>query len=192
MAISGAAANPNAGSGGVGITRNPIVSIVMSLLNLRLGVWIPHPKRKRQWLRPNHFEPGLLDLVDWRRNENSWMLRLSDGGHFDNLGLYEMIRRRVEFIVVSDAGADPEFAFSDLTETMVRVKQDFGARIVFDDPPGLEPLMPLAQAMPFPRESHRSKRASQGELTRLSRENEAQAQIEASNARSEFLSRGRE
>jgi hypothetical protein len=158
MAISGAAANPNAGSGGVGVTRNPIVSLVMSLLNLRLGVWVPHPRRKRQWMRPNHFEPGLLDLVDWRRDETSWTLRLSDGGHFDNLGIYEMIRRRTEFILVSDAGADPDYAFADLTEAMARVKQDFGARIVFDDVPALGPLMPGAEAMAFPRKGHRSKR----------------------------------
>jgi hypothetical protein len=158
MAISGAAANPNAGSGGVGVTRNPIVSLLMSLLNVRLGMWMPHPRRKRQWIRPNHFEPGLLDLVDWRRDETSWTLRLSDGGHFDNLGVYEMIRRRLAFIVVSDAGADPDYAFADLTEAMVRVKEDFGARIVFDDVLALGPLMPGAEAMPFPRNSHRSKR----------------------------------
>jgi predicted acylesterase/phospholipase RssA len=158
MAISGAAANPNAGSGGVGVTRNPIVSIVLSLLNLRLGVWVPNPTRKRQWIRPNHFEPGLLDLVDWRRNEKSWMLRLSDGGHFDNLGIYEMVRRRAEFIVVCDAGADPDYTFRDLTEAMARVKQDFGARIVFDDVPALGPLMPTADTMVFPRKGHRSKR----------------------------------
>jgi predicted acylesterase/phospholipase RssA len=158
MAISGAAANPNAGSGGVGITRNPIVSLVMSLLNVRLGMWVPNPGRKRQWVRPNHFEPGLLDLVDWRRTEASWTLRLSDGGHFDNLGIYEMVRRRAELIVVSDASADPDYSFSDLTEAMVRVKQDFGARIVFDDAPPLDALMPLADPLPFPLKTHRSKR----------------------------------
>lgn len=158
MAISGAAANPNAGSGGVGVTRNPIVSLVMSLLNVRLGMWVPHPRRRNQWIRPNHFEPGLLDLVDWRRDEKSWTLRLSDGGHFDNLGIYEMVRRRAEFIVLADAGADPGYAFADLTEAIVRVKQDFGARIVFDDDPALAPLMPLAKPLPFPLKAHRSKR----------------------------------
>ncbi len=157
MAISGAAINPDAGTGGVGVTRNPIVSIVLSLLNLRLGYWVPSPQREWRSLRPNHFEPGLLDLVDWDRDEKSSMLRLSDGGHFDNLGIYEMIRRRVEFIVVSDAGADPDFSFSDLTNALARAEQDFGARIVFDDVPALSPLMP-SQVLPFPREFHRSKR----------------------------------
>jgi predicted acylesterase/phospholipase RssA len=160
MAISGAAANPDAGSGGVGVTRNPIVSVVMALLNVRLGYWIanPNPARASTGRRPNHFEPGVFDIVDWKRNENSWTLRLSDGGHFDNLGLYELIRRRVEFIVVSDAGADPDYAFADLTNAIVRVEQDFGARIVFDDNPALHPLLPSVDLV-FPRNERKSERS---------------------------------
>ena len=43
MAISGAAANPWTASGGVGVTRNPLVSMLMALMNLRLGFWLPNP-----------------------------------------------------------------------------------------------------------------------------------------------------
>ena len=157
MAISGAAANPDAGSGGVGVTRNPIVSIVMSLLNIRLGYWIANPLKDGRFSRPNHFMPGLSDLVDQDRDETSRILRLSDGGHFDNLGLYELIRRRVEFIVVSDAGADPDCRFSDLTNAMARAEQDFGARIVFEDDPALAPLMPTVD-LAFPRSDRRAHR----------------------------------
>ena len=48
MAISGAAANPWAGSGGSGVTRNPLVSTLMALANLRLGYWAPNP-RENKW-----------------------------------------------------------------------------------------------------------------------------------------------
>lgn len=159
MAISGAAANPNAGSGGTGITRNPIVSIVMSMLNVRLGYWVPNPNpaKASQKIRPNHFNPGLTDLIDYQRNENSKILRLSDGGHFDNLGLYELIRRRVEFIVCCDAGADPDYAFGDLTNAIARAEQDFGAVIKFEDPE-LALLMPSG-VLDFPRRSPFSRRA---------------------------------
>ncbi len=159
MAISGAAANPNAGGGGTGITRNPIVSIVMSLFNVRLGYWVPNPNpaKTRQTTRPNHFDPGILDLIDYQRDESSRILRLSDGGHFDNLGLYELIRRRVEFIVCCDAGADPDYAFSDLTTALVRAEQDFGAVIKFEDPP-LKSLMP-SEILDFPRRALFSQRA---------------------------------
>jgi hypothetical protein len=51
-------------------------------------------------------------------HRNPWMFAngmvLSDGGHFDNLSLYELVPRRCRFIVVSDAGCDAEFAFEDL------------------------------------------------------------------------------
>jgi hypothetical protein len=157
MAISGAAANPNAGSAGTGVTRNPIVAIVMSLFNVRLGYWVPNPKRQRQNIRPNHFNPGLTDLIDYQRDESSYVLRLSDGGHFENLGLYELIRRRVEVIVCCDAGADPDYAFSDLTNAIVRAEQDFGAVIKFEDPE-LSFLMPSG-ILDFPRRSPFSRRA---------------------------------
>ncbi len=71
MAISGAAANPNAGRRRHRITRNPIVSIVMSLFNVRLGYWVPNPNpaKTRQSIKPNHFNPGVLDLIDYQRDE---------------------------------------------------------------------------------------------------------------------------
>lgn len=43
MAISGAAANPHTGVGGEGPARNRLVSLMMNLLNLRLGYWIQNP-----------------------------------------------------------------------------------------------------------------------------------------------------
>jgi len=43
MAISGAAVNPDAGCGGEGVTRQPFLSILMGMLNLRLGYWVPNP-----------------------------------------------------------------------------------------------------------------------------------------------------
>jgi hypothetical protein len=59
-------------------------------------------------------------------------LCLSGGGHFENLGLYEMVRRRCRFIVVSDAGRDPDAALADLGNAVRKVSIDFGARVRFD------------------------------------------------------------
>ncbi|MDP7448130.1 MAG: hypothetical protein QF689_06065, partial [Candidatus Latescibacteria bacterium] len=44
MAISGAAANPNTGVAGGGLMRNRLVSLLMSLLNVRLGYWGSNPR----------------------------------------------------------------------------------------------------------------------------------------------------
>ncbi len=136
MAISGAAANPNAGVGGVGLTRNPLVSLLMALLNLRLGYWAANPnleKEKKQ--RPNHFDSAKyeLGLGNLGYQEKLPFIQLSDGGHFENLAVYELIRRRMKVIVVCDGGADKDFSFSDLQITLRRINTDFGARIEFGD-----------------------------------------------------------
>jgi hypothetical protein len=58
---------------------------------------------------------------------------LSDGGHFDNLGLYEMVRRRCRFIVVIDAAADAEFRLECLGNALRKVRIDLNIPIVFGD-----------------------------------------------------------
>ena len=136
MAISGAAANPNTGVGGEGLTRNLFLSLVMSLLNLKLGYWACNPdpdKRPRHC--PNHFRPGAysfgnaLGVSGLGFNEHRRYLQLSDGGHFENTGIYELVRRRVKLIVACDGGADAEFSFSDFQTTIRRIEDDFGARV---------------------------------------------------------------
>jgi len=133
MTISGAAANPNSGVAGKGVTRNKLVSTLMSLLNLRLGYWTLRPdKRKRIPLGPNYLVPGLFQGVfGCGSHENSTFIELTDGGHFENLGLYELIRRRVQLIVLADGGADPGYIFDDLANAVERVRVDFGVQIRF-------------------------------------------------------------
>lgn len=138
MAISGAAANPNAGCGGTGLTRNRAVSLLMALLNLRLGYWLPNPTKSFWHLFgcPNHFHPGFTQLFAGH-HETASFIELSDGGHFENLGLYELVRRRLRLIIVCDGGADATFSFSDLNTVRRRIAADFGARIEFE--PGHDP-----------------------------------------------------
>jgi hypothetical protein len=56
-------------------------------------------------------------------------VNLSDGGHFENLGLYEMVARRCRLIVVCDAGADPEFKYEDLGNAIRKIRIDHGISI---------------------------------------------------------------
>lgn len=136
MAVSGAAINPGAANNGRGSSRNRWVSILYTVLNLRLGYWILSPKHKGSVLfTPNFIKPGLTQSILGKGlREDRAVLELSDGGHFDNLGLYEMIRRRLKTIIVCDGGADAKFTFDDLANAIERVRVDFGARILFKDP----------------------------------------------------------
>ena len=117
IAISGAAANPNTAAGGAGPTRRPMLSLLMALLNVRLGYWVPHLGARRQ-PAVNHFRAAWHELLPRGFAENRNLLQLSAGGHFENLGVYELVRRRVRLIVCCDAAADPAFAFKDLQVLM--------------------------------------------------------------------------
>jgi hypothetical protein len=139
MAISGAAANPRGGPGGRGLTRNHFVAMMMTLLSFRLGHWVNRPKKQQQprvrkgAKRPNHFRPsGLYSIFNIGYRENNSLLELSDGGHFENLALYELIRRRCGLIIICDGGQDIESSYADFVTAIQRVGDDFGATVEFD------------------------------------------------------------
>ena len=140
VAISGAAANPNTGFGGTGPTRNATLSLLMSLLNIRLGYWVPRPGRRRTVA--NHFRAAYHKLSPRGYSEDRRLLQLSDGGHFENLGVYELVRRKVKLIICCDGSADPEFRFASLQLLVRRIGADFGARIAFDRCNYLERMIP--------------------------------------------------
>jgi hypothetical protein len=138
MTISGAAASPN-----MGYNSSPLVSFTMMLFNARLGWWLgnPGPAGRRSWrMAGPRFAIGpvvreMLGLTD----DQSPYCYLSDGGHFENLALYEMVLRRCRSIVVLDGGCDPDFTYEDLGNALRKVRIDFGIPIEFGS--GLEPLV---------------------------------------------------
>ena len=146
MAISGSVNHQQSGLGGVGIALNPLVSLLKVLLNLRMGYWVPNPGSDDQSRRPNHFVPGLGEALGIGQDEEDPFLLLEDGGYFDNLGLYELVRRRLRLILVCDAGADAEARLSDLHRVVRRVETDFGARVEFDGPEDYLAVIPLEAA----------------------------------------------
>ncbi len=136
MATSGAAANPRSGPGGRGLTRNRFVSLLMTLLSFRLGHWVARPMpegREIRFKRPNHFRPsGLYSILNVGYRETNALLELSDGGHFENLALYELIRRRCGLIIICDGGQDIKSSYADFVTAIQRVGDDFGATVQFD------------------------------------------------------------
>jgi patatin-like phospholipase len=152
MAVSGAAINSNAGYIGTGITRDHLVSAVMTILNMRLGVWIGNPMRDRPALRktPTYLLPMLTSGLFATPTESSWFVELSDGGNFENLGIYELIRRRVSVILVVDGEADSTLAFPALVSAINRVKEDFRATIRLSSLQGPDQLLPSASLTGYP------------------------------------------
>jgi hypothetical protein len=103
------------------------------LFNVRLGWWLGNPnkgsfgKEGPTW----SLSPALRELAGATTDKSRWIY-LSDGGHFENLGLYEMVRRRCRLIVVSDAGCDPACSFEDLGNAVRKIYIDFGISINFE------------------------------------------------------------
>ncbi|HET6164739.1 MAG TPA: patatin-like phospholipase family protein [Planctomycetota bacterium] len=133
MTISGAAVSPN-----MGYHSSPFVAVLLTLFNVRLGWWLGNPGTagRTTWRLANPkytIEPIVAEAFGLTDACHSYVY-LSDGGHFENLGLYEMVRRRCRFIVLGDAGADPGCTFEDLGNAIRKIRIDFGIPITFSKP----------------------------------------------------------
>jgi hypothetical protein len=130
MAISGAAASPN-----MGYHSAPSVTLLLALFNARLGWWLgnPGPEGEKTYKDegPVTAVVPLVQETFGLSTDDRPYVYLSDGGHFENLGLYEMVRRRCRFVVAIDAGCDPDFTFEDLGNAVRKIFIDLGIRITF-------------------------------------------------------------
>ncbi|MEP6733704.1 MAG: patatin-like phospholipase family protein, partial [bacterium] len=132
VTISGAAASPNAGS-----YSTPAVTFLMTFFNARLGAWLGNPGRAGaktfDHSAPVQNVKPILDEMFGLTTDVSPYVYLSDGGHFENLGLYEMVLRRCRFIVACDAASDPTATFDDLGNAVRKIRVDLGIPIEFAD-----------------------------------------------------------
>ncbi len=141
IGISGAAVGP-----GQGQTTQLSTSLLFGLANLRTGYWwdsgineaarqgFPEMTffRRLLYLLPWMFTPQALLISEWiARYPGPWeqFWYISDGGFFENLATYELIRRRVPRIIVTDGGADPSYQFEDLANLTRKARIDFDACI---------------------------------------------------------------
>jgi choline dehydrogenase-like flavoprotein len=136
---------------GAGFSTALPISLLFGLVNVRLGYWwnsgvsagdrpgrYPNDlwqqiKSLPAWL----FRTQSMILSEWRSfftgpSDRFWYL--SDGGHFEDTGMYELVRRRLPLIIAVDAGEDPDYHFNDLARFTRLVRLDFGAEIQWLDP----------------------------------------------------------
>jgi hypothetical protein len=122
----------------MGYHSTPAFAFLMGVFNIRLGRWVgnPHPSKgnEKTWLKtgPKVALFHLLREVFGLTDKESGFVYLSDGGHFENLGIYELVRRRCRYIIACDAGADPSYAFEDLGNAIRKCRTDLGVEIDLD------------------------------------------------------------
>ncbi len=177
MALSGAAISSSMGS-----RSSAAVSFLLTLFDLRLGMWLPNPacamlnpaalappakwhiwrtgkpegtllgraakaaetvEEELNKPMPGNTLRALFNEMRGNTNDQGQSIYLSDGGHFDNLGLYEMLRRRCRCILVIDVTSDPDYTFADLGTALRRASIDLDVRVEFQPVPRTgEPALP--------------------------------------------------
>ncbi|MFG2987037.1 hypothetical protein ACGFYQ_38310 [Streptomyces sp. NPDC048258] len=159
VAVSGAAFASAMG------TQSMAAQRLLALSNLRLGTWVPNPlylaevaQRGPDWVMPRlprvrRLRYQLQELVG-RYSDSSPMLLCTDGGHFDNLGLVELLRLRCRTVYVIDSSGDSPPLATTLAQAVTLAYEDLGVQITFDQKevlklvPGsaekVEPTEPMA------------------------------------------------
>jgi hypothetical protein len=135
MAVSGAAVSSNMGANTV-----RLLSPTLALLNIRLGYWMCNPRypaaatrgKRAIWNRwydqiflKFYLLLEMLNLLD----EKSRNVLLTDGGHIENLGIYELLKRGCQLIIAIDAEADPSMSFASFVKMERYARIDLGIRI---------------------------------------------------------------
>lgn len=139
IAISGAAA-----STGMGRLTSWYSSIITALLNIRLGYWWkPSASWTERFYRSFFTEFSnrySASINSERAVKEHW--HLSDGGHFENLAVYEMIKRQIPRIMVLDAGQDKAFSYDDLANLIRHARIDFDYEFTIASPEEIKAVFP--------------------------------------------------
>jgi hypothetical protein len=130
MAISGAAVASAMGRHNLGS-----LNAVLATFNLRLGVWLPSPRYLEHVAVGDAPSPGLRRLTLVLRevfgsyDKQDRFLYVTDGGHVENLGVVELLRRRCETVFCFDGSGGP----STLVEGIRLAYEELGVEIEFPD-----------------------------------------------------------
>ena len=138
-AISGSAVSTLMGN-----RTNRFISVFLYMFNAVLGYWIKNPN----WKKISPFKTLKTDILIkyftfwpyylWnsmlgKANNKRGRVNISDGGHIENLALFELLRRRCKLIIAIDGSADPKYNFNDLENLVRRAREKLGIIIEFND-----------------------------------------------------------
>lgn len=123
--------------------------VLLALTNARLGAWLPNPGCLRQLADEGPRAWWLPRLPDRRRlpylareifgvyPARSRLPLVTDGGHYENLGLIELLRLRCRRILCVDASGDDPGLPATLSEAVTLVYEELGVTLELNDPQDL-------------------------------------------------------
>jgi hypothetical protein len=148
IAVSGAAV-----STGLGRATSLGLSLLLGFANIRLGRWwCAAAASGDAHDTSDDLDAGFFSLRSQRLLWQEFTARfhgtrrrwqyLSDGGHFENTGIYELLRpeRGVSLVIACDDGCDASYAFGDFANLIRLARIDYGLDIVEADVAGIPAL----------------------------------------------------
>ena len=153
VAISGAAVSPTMGKRTMALYR-----ALLAISNVRLGVWIPNPLLRHLWdpdessetsekvakrfKRPPRHLPWFMKEVLGQHGPTADFTYITDGGHYDNLGLLTLLRKGCRRIICFDAGGEDIDRFTSLAQAMMLAEAELNVQLDFNPSPDLWPAVP--------------------------------------------------
>jgi hypothetical protein len=146
VGLSGAAISPAMGMYRIGPAR-----MLLAVANVRLGMWIPNPKYAAHYDKPEDKDEPTFTRPDrpkagvpYPRPRLSYLLKeffglhdpndlyiyVTDGGHWENTGLVELIRdRNIDEVVCLDADEKPRETATEIAAAISLAKLECNADI---------------------------------------------------------------
>jgi len=133
--------------------RHGTVEFIMALFNLRMGYWMVNPSYIRWCRRQRHNASRVARMTSavvqaysgtflyfkelmGLTSAASAHIHLTDGGHIEDLGLYELLHRRCKYIIVCDASSEDEgpyhYRFNRLATATRLARINQGVEITLD------------------------------------------------------------
>ncbi len=134
-AISGAAVSP-----GMGAQTRGSLGRLLALLDIRLGIWLPNPRIVQRLAASSpaarwRGRPGwpwfLAELIG-RFKSTARYIYVSDGGHWENLGLVELLRRGCTEVWCLSAAGDGADRFTTLGQAFALARAELGVEVQVD------------------------------------------------------------
>ncbi|ORV52023.1 hypothetical protein AWC05_20960 [Mycobacterium florentinum] len=147
VAVSGAAFASAMGRQNKGVEK------LLAISGARLGTWLPNPnfvRQLRESTAPNGSGSDPLPRV-WPKSlpsirgggylyreilgindRDARLVQVTDGGHYDNSGLVEALRRRCRLIIVIDGGGDPPPLPVGLTDALRLARYELGVEVTLN------------------------------------------------------------
>jgi hypothetical protein len=139
VATTGAAISPS-----MGRKTLPSARPLLAAANVRLGRWLPNPYSRRMtsrlalrttpWTlrglrkRDERMGPGYDELIPEMLGISGLSVYVSDGGHFDNLGLSALLRARCTEVWCVDSSPDRRGAAQELRRVLDAAAEELNIR----------------------------------------------------------------